>query len=76
MVHLAQLVGRADADGPHEVRDIEPIGAPGPGALLFGQPDLFFGNGGERGDCRKRRRGRLDDGQLVVGHDPCPLSSS
>jgi hypothetical protein len=58
MVHLAQLAGRADAKGPHEVRHIEPVGATGAGALLFCKPDLFLGDGsygdqGRREDLRR-----------------------
>ena len=37
----------ADRNCAHEVLDVEPVGAPGAGALLLPQPDLFFGNVGQ-----------------------------
>ncbi len=44
VVHLAELVGRGDAERPHEVRHVEPVGAAGAGALLASEPDLLFGD--------------------------------
>jgi hypothetical protein len=37
---------------PHEVLDVEAVGAPGPGALLLLQPDRFLGDVGELLECR------------------------
>ena len=49
MIDLAQHVGGGDAEGAHEVRHVELVGAAGASALLAGQPDLFLGDGGEVG---------------------------
>jgi hypothetical protein len=50
VVGLAQFLGRRDAERPHEVLHVEPVGAPGARALLLLQPDFFFGDLGELGD--------------------------
>ena len=47
MIDLAQHVGAGDAERPHEVPHVEPVGAAGLLALLLRQPDFFFGDGGE-----------------------------
>ncbi len=74
MVYLAQLAGRADAKCSHEVRHIEPVGATGARALPLSKPNLFFGNRRERGDGRKARHVRLDDGDFGFGHAAhCPV---
>jgi hypothetical protein len=47
VVGLAQLRRRGDRQRAHEVLNVEPVGPPGPRALLLLQPDFFFGNVGE-----------------------------
>jgi hypothetical protein len=43
----AQLFGRHDAQGQHEVAHVELVGTAGLGALLLSQPDFFFGDDGK-----------------------------
>ena len=44
MVHLAQLLGRRDAEGAHEVRHVLAVGAVGARAFLACKPDFFLGD--------------------------------
>ena len=59
VVHLAQLVVGLDMQRPHEVLHVELVGAARAFAFLLGEPDVFFGNVGERSD-RREFAGRIN----------------
>lgn len=60
MVHLAQLVIGSNHERAHEMLDIELVCAAGALAFLLGEPDVFFGNVGERRD-RRQCAGRVNE---------------
>ena len=53
VIHLAQLVVRPHMKRAHKVLHVELVSTAGAFAFLLGEPDVFFGNLGERGDRRK-----------------------
>ena len=68
MIDLAQHVGAGDAERPHEVPHVEPVGAAGLRALLLRQPDFFFGDGGELVEWRELMASAGRDGQGGGAH--------
>jgi len=47
MIDLTQCFRAGDTELTHEVPDVELVGAARLSALLLGQPDFFFRDGGE-----------------------------
>ena len=56
VVHIAQLVIGPNHQRPHEMLHVELVSTAGAFAFLLGEPDVLFGNVGERGDQGKVRR--------------------
>ena len=59
MVNFAELVVGRDMWRSHEVLHVQLVSTAGARALLLGEPDLFFGNVGERG-YRRQCAGRVN----------------
>jgi hypothetical protein len=47
VIDLARFGGGGDGERRHEVAHVEPVGAAGARALLFGEPDFLLGDVGE-----------------------------
>jgi hypothetical protein len=63
MIDLTQGGCRGDAECPHEVPHVEPVGAAGLRTFLLRQPDFFFGDGGELVEPRELDGSAGRDGQ-------------